>query len=85
MSRISRIEAVLVSVPLKRDYRGSTYSVPQKNAIVTRIHTDDGLVGECGRRREPAGFGEEVVDLAAHAARSFAVGQLAAPGGVRSI
>jgi D-arabinonate dehydratase len=47
MSVISRIEAVLVSVPLKRDYRGSTYSVPQKNAIITRIHTDDGLVGEC--------------------------------------
>lgn len=47
MSRITRVEAVLVSVPLKRDYKGSTYSVPQKNAILTRIHTDDGLVGEC--------------------------------------
>ncbi|MDQ1169978.1 hypothetical protein QE392_001782 [Microbacterium proteolyticum] len=24
------------------------------------------LVGECGRRRETAGFGEKVIDLAAH-------------------
>jgi D-galactarolactone cycloisomerase len=47
MTIITRIEAVLITVPLKRDYRGSTYSVPQKNAIITRIHTDEGLVGEC--------------------------------------
>lgn len=47
MAKITRVEAILVSVPLKRDYRGSTYSVPEKNAILTRIHTDDGLVGEC--------------------------------------
>ena len=47
MATITRIEAVLITVPLKRDYKGSVYSVPQKNAIITRIHTDDGLVGEC--------------------------------------
>lgn len=47
MSKITRVEAVLVSVPLKRDFGGSTYNVPEKNAILTRIHTDDGLVGEC--------------------------------------
>ena len=45
MSTITRVEAVLVRVPLKRNYRGSSYSVPEKNAIITRIHTDDGLVG----------------------------------------
>lgn len=56
MSKITRVEAVLVSVPLKRDYKGSTYNVPEKNAIITRIHTDDGLVGECanGEGRLPA-------------------------------
>lgn len=47
MARITRVEAVLVTVPLKRDFKGSSYSVPEKNAIITRIHTDDGLVGEC--------------------------------------
>src|SRR5215210_4177765 len=47
MTVITRVEAVLLQVPLKRDYRGSIYSVPEKNAIITRIHTDDGLVGEC--------------------------------------
>jgi D-galactarolactone cycloisomerase len=62
MAKITRIEAVLVTVPLKRDFKGSSYSVPEKNAIITRIHTDDGLVGECanGEGRlaaHEAGFG----------------------------
>ena len=45
--KITRVEAIALQVKLPRDFRGSIYSVPQKNAIVTRIHTDEGLVGEC--------------------------------------
>ena len=36
--KIEKIEAIALSVKLPRDFRGSIYSVPQKNAIVTRIH-----------------------------------------------
>ncbi len=45
--KIERIEATAISITLPRDFRGSVYSVPQKNCILTRIFTSDGLVGEC--------------------------------------
>lgn len=45
--RITRVETVLLHFPLSRDFRGSVYSVPSKNAIITRIYTDQGLMGEC--------------------------------------
>ncbi len=47
MPKITRIEAILLNIPLPRDFRGSVYSVPQKNAIVTRIYTDHGPMGHC--------------------------------------
>ncbi len=45
--KIERIETTAISVTLPRDFRGSVYSVPQKNCILTRIFTSDGVVGEC--------------------------------------
>lgn len=45
--RITRVEAILLQFPLPRDFRGSVYSVTSKNAIVTRLHTDHGPLGEC--------------------------------------
>lgn len=45
--KVERIEAIALQIPLTRDFRGSVYGVSQKNAIITRIHTDEGLVGEC--------------------------------------
>lgn len=44
--KIDRIEAFHVRLPLPRDFRGSSYSVPEKNAVVTRVFTDEGLIGE---------------------------------------
>ena len=44
--KITRVEATHVNVKLPRDFSGSIYSVPEKNAIVTRIYTDHGPVGE---------------------------------------
>ncbi len=46
MSKITRVEATHVNVKLPRDFGGSIYSVPEKNAIVTRVFTDHGPVGE---------------------------------------
>jgi D-galactarolactone cycloisomerase len=45
--KITRVEAIALQIKLPRDFRGSIYSVPQKNAIITRVHTDAGIVGEC--------------------------------------
>jgi len=45
-STIRSIEVTMVQVALPRDFRGSVYSVTHKNALITRVRTDDGLVGE---------------------------------------
>ncbi|MBV8511468.1 MAG: hypothetical protein JO289_15015, partial [Xanthobacteraceae bacterium] len=44
--KITKIEVIALSIKLPRDYRGSVYSVPQKNALVTRIYADHGPIGE---------------------------------------
>jgi D-galactarolactone cycloisomerase len=42
---ITRIEQIPLIVPLGREYKGSYYSMTQRVTILTRIHTDEGLVG----------------------------------------
>ncbi len=44
--RIRSVEAIPLEVPLGRVYRGSTYYVDRRCTVVTRIYTDDGLIGE---------------------------------------
>ncbi|MDB5534421.1 MAG: mandelate racemase/muconate lactonizing enzyme family protein [Hyphomicrobiales bacterium] len=44
--KITRIEAIHVRIALPRDFRGSIYHVPEKNAVITRIYTDHGPMGE---------------------------------------
>ena len=43
---IRRIEQVPLVVPLGRVYRGSYYAMTHRATILTRVHTDDGIVGE---------------------------------------
>ena len=45
--RIERIEVVPLEVPLSRTFHGSYYSMSSRATLITRIHTDEGLVGEC--------------------------------------
>ncbi|HEY9447113.1 MAG TPA: enolase C-terminal domain-like protein, partial [Burkholderiales bacterium] len=44
--RIASIETIPIEIPLKRNFGGSTYHVLKRSTIITRIRTDDGLVGE---------------------------------------
>jgi len=46
-ARIVRIEAIPLKVKLERDAVGSNLKFTHRHAIVTRIHTDAGVVGEC--------------------------------------
>jgi D-galactarolactone cycloisomerase len=46
MDRIEAIEVTMVQIPLPRDFRGSVYSVTHKNALITRVRTTDGRIGE---------------------------------------
>ena len=44
--RIEKIETIPVVIPLTRVFGGSKYSVPTRATVVTRIHTEGGLVSE---------------------------------------
>ncbi|TQL45031.1 L-alanine-DL-glutamate epimerase-like enolase superfamily enzyme [Homoserinimonas aerilata] len=46
-ARITRIETIPLRVRLERSAEGSGLSLTHRCAIVTRIHTDAGIVGEC--------------------------------------
>jgi len=55
---ISRIETIPIRVPLGRVYRGSHYHMTHRSTIVTRIHTEQGIVGEAYAGDEDAGLFE---------------------------
>jgi len=44
--KIQSIEAIAVSIPLSRNFGGSTYSVLKRCTVITRARTDEGLVSE---------------------------------------
>lgn len=43
---IREIETIPIRVPLRQVYRGSFYQMTHRATILTRIHTDEGIVGE---------------------------------------
>src|SRR3978361_1318352 len=45
-SATDSIECTMVQIALPRDFRGSVYHVTHKNALITRVRTRDGAVGE---------------------------------------
>ncbi|HEY7365786.1 MAG TPA: mandelate racemase/muconate lactonizing enzyme family protein [Methylomirabilota bacterium] len=45
-TRISRIEALAVDIPLVRNFGGSTYAVLKRSTVITRMRTEGGLVSE---------------------------------------
>jgi D-arabinonate dehydratase len=44
--RIQSVEAVAIDIPLSKNFGGATYSVLKRSTVVTRLRTDDGVVGE---------------------------------------
>lgn len=44
--RICRIETIPVIAPLVREYRGSYYRMTNRATLITRVHTDEGIIGE---------------------------------------
>ncbi|MDX6566711.1 MAG: hypothetical protein QOE10_2373 [Gaiellales bacterium] len=51
---IRRIELIPIVVPLGREYRGSYYAMTQRASILTRIHTDEGVIGQAYAADEDA-------------------------------
>ena len=60
--RIHSIEAIAIDIPLARNFGGSTYTVLKRSTVITRLHTEGGLVSEVynGDNRE---HGREIVRL----------------------
>jgi D-arabinonate dehydratase len=46
-ARITRIETIPLRIKLDRPATGSTVRLTHRSTIVTRVHTDAGVVGEC--------------------------------------
>jgi D-galactarolactone cycloisomerase len=55
---ITRIETVPIRVPLDRVYRGSHYQMTRRSTIITRVFTEDGVVGEAYAGDEDASIME---------------------------
>jgi D-galactarolactone cycloisomerase len=53
---IAAIETIPIRVPLGQTYRGSGYEMTHRSTIVTRIHTEEGIVGEAYCGDEDAGL-----------------------------
>ncbi len=45
--RISQLEAIPIRAALTREYHGSHYGMTNRATIITRVVTEDGIVGEC--------------------------------------
>src|SRR5262249_14111642 len=60
--KIKSVSVIALSIPLTRNFGGSKYNVTKRCTIITRIHTDDGLVSEVynGDNRDHA---RDVVDI----------------------
>ena len=60
--KIKSAEIIAIEIPLSRNFGGSKYNVTKRCTIITRLHTDDGLVSEVynGDNRDHA---REVVEI----------------------
>ncbi len=57
---IARIETVPIRVPLARVYAGSHYRMTHRSTVITRVHTEEGVVGEAYAGDEDTGLAEIV-------------------------
>jgi len=55
---IRRIETIPIRVPLARVYRGSGYHMTHRSTVITRIHTEEGIVGEAYAGDEDASLSQ---------------------------
>src|SRR3954467_7260730 len=55
---IRSIETIPIRVPLVRTYRGSGYKMTHRSTLLTRVFTEEGLVGEAYAGDEDAGLAE---------------------------
>ena len=59
---IRAVEAVPIRAPLGRTYRGSNYPMTHRATVLTRVRTDEGIVGEAYAGDEDAAL-EQIVEV----------------------
>jgi D-galactarolactone cycloisomerase len=59
---IREIELIPVVVPLAHEYRGSYYRMKNRSTIITRVHTEEGIVGEAYAGDEDATL-QEIMEI----------------------
>ena len=71
--KIEKVEAIAISIPLKKNFGGSTYDVKKRCAVITRIHAG-GLVSEVYNGDNRA-HGPELVRLIKKLLAPLAIGE----------
>jgi L-alanine-DL-glutamate epimerase-like enolase superfamily enzyme len=58
--RVHSVDAIAIDIPLTKNFGGSTYAVRKRSTVITRLRTEDGLIGEVynGDNRD---CGQEIV------------------------
>lgn len=62
--KIEKVETIPIRMPLKQVYAGSNYSMANRCTIITRIYTDEGIIGECynGDEDDTMGIIKSIID-----------------------
>src|SRR5215468_10183186 len=60
--RVHGIDAIAIDIPLTKNFGGSTYAVRKRSTVITRLQTEDGLMGEVYNGDNRDG-GQEIVRL----------------------
>ena len=72
--KIREVAATVVRVPLKREFRGGTYTITERCTIIVKIETDEGVTGEiyCGDEKTLYG---EIRDLIVGPMKEMLIGE----------
>lgn len=73
-SKIKNVEAIPISMPLKKAFKGSNYFMDKRVTVLTRITTEDGIVGEIYNGDELDGL-HNIVKFITHTIKPLLIGE----------
>jgi D-galactarolactone cycloisomerase len=73
--RIDRVEIIPISVGLSREFRVTGTSIKERATVLTRIFTDDGIVGECYNGDKPGSSQRAIVSIVEELLTPLLIGQ----------
>ena len=72
--KISRIEAIPIRIPLRKVFHGSSYAVDSRATVITRLHTEGGLVSE-GYNGDDRAHGPAIARIIEHEIGPLLIGE----------